>query len=175
MASVGPLPYIPPFSFFTLIHRKEVFQFLKDMLRQFVHAGVTHIRWVAIGNRNDFFIAHSAIFHRHDPNRITPNQCHRLNRSRTENQHVQRVVVVAVCSGNKAVIHGIIRCSEQHSVQRQHTGFLVQFIFHVAALGDFYHCGKICWINAFWFNIVPNIHEGFLLLSDSYKFSSKKV
>lgn len=158
------------------INREEVAHFVKDVSRQLVDVGVHIVIGIVEGNGNDLFIIMPVIDHGDHTDGIGAYQCQRLQRFGADEQHVQRVTVIAVGTGNKAVVGGIVGGGIQDTVQHQIARFLIQFIFILTALGNLHNAKEIIGCDALGRNVVPNIRHKNHLFIFSYilsQFSQK--
>ena len=109
-------------------------------------------------HRDDFFIGGLVIHHLDNPDGIALHQRQRHDGLLAEHQHIQRIAVVGVGAGDKAVVGRIVGGCVQHPIQPQKAGLLVHFVFILAALGDFDDGGEILRLNAFRGDVVPYVH-----------------
>ena len=100
-----------------LINREEVAHFVKDVSRQLVDVGVHIVVGIVEGNGNDLFIVMPVIDHGDHTDGIGAYQCQRLQRFGADEQYVQRVTVIAVGTGNKAVVCRIVGRSIKNPIQ----------------------------------------------------------
>ena len=131
---------------------------IKNMPRQ-IHDVVIHIiHGVGEGDGDDLFIVFAAVGHGDIADGVAAHQRQRLQRLRAQDQNIQRVVVVAVGAGDKAVVRGIMSGGIKDPVQNDKAGLLVQLIFLLAALGDLNDSQKVVGMDPRGVYIVPDIH-----------------
>ena len=117
--------------------------FFHDVFRQFADVFVAVEGRVTVRQGNDFFVFFAAVFHHDDADRETA--CHRERHQcfGTQNQHVQRIVVVGQCLWNETVVGRIVGGGIENTIHQQHAGFLVEFVFDLAALRNFDDAVKV--------------------------------
>ena len=74
-----------------------------------------------------------------------------------EQKHIQGVIIVAVCTGNKAVIGGIVGRGMENSVKDYISRFLIKFILLFASLRNLNNAYKILGCYSTGVNIMPYI------------------
>ena len=116
---------------------KELLQFVQSVRRQFRDIAVMAKRRIVFVNRDDFVVFFVLVDHLHHADRARRQQAHRLHRFLAQNENIERVLVVAVSTRDEAVIRRIKDGGIQNAVEAQHSGFLVEFVFLVAATRDF--------------------------------------
>ena len=110
--------------FKALIYREEMPHFLKNVRRELVNIGILIIIRVVIRDGDDLFIVTTVVDHRDHTDRERAAQGQRLQRLGAKQQHIQRVVIIAVGARNKAVVGGIVGRGIQNTVEDDKPGFL---------------------------------------------------
>ena len=107
------------------VNREEVPHFLEEVGGELIDVGVLIIVGVAEGNGDDLFVVAAVVDHRDDTDGIGAHQNQGLDGFRAKDQHVQRVVVVAVGAGDEAVVGRVVGGGVQDAVENDQTGLLV--------------------------------------------------
>jgi len=141
--SVADFIYSGFLVFEILVNRKEMAHLLENVAGELIDVRVVIVGRIREGDRNDLFIASAVVDHGYNTDRVCADERHGLDRLGTEDEHVQRVKVIAVGARNKAVICGIVCGSIKNSVKHDVTGFLIKLVLFLASLGNFHNAYKI--------------------------------
>ena len=71
---------------------------------------------------------------------------------------VERVEIIRVCTGDKAIVRRIVRGGVKYPVKLEQARMLIKLIFRLAAFGNFDNDHKILRINPRGIDIMPYIH-----------------
>ena len=141
-----------------LVNTEEVRHFIKNMSRKLTDIVVAVVGGVIERDSDDLVIGRTVVYHRNNADRIALNQRQRINRFGAKHQNVQRVAVLGICSGDKAVVCGLVSGGIKHTVEHKKTRLFVQLIFHFAALFDLNDRKEIVFRDSVGVNIMPNVH-----------------
>ena len=67
--------------------------------------------------------------------------------------------IIAIGSGNKAIVSGIMSRGIKYSVKNNISGLLIKLVLFLTALGNLDNADKILGVNSFRRNIVPDIRH----------------
>ena len=115
--------------FEVFVHRKEVPHLIKNMGGQLVDVGILVVVGIVEGDGDDLFVSAAVIDHGDDADGVGTHQCERLERLGAEQQHVERIVIVAVGTGNEAVVGRVVGGRVQDAVEDDVARLLVQLVF----------------------------------------------
>jgi hypothetical protein len=73
----------------------------------------------------------------HHANRARLNDRQRIHRLLSEDQHIERIAVVAERSRDESVVRRIVDGAVEHAIQTKESRLFVEFVFVRAAFGDF--------------------------------------
>ena len=90
---------------------------------------------------DDFVVLFALINHFHNADRLSPHDRQRQNRFLSQNQNIQRVVIIAVSLRNKPVVGRIMHRAVKNAVNFKQAAQFIQFIFNIRAAGNFNHRG----------------------------------
>ena len=120
-----------------LVNSKEVHYFIENVVGQVVNGLVLIEGGIGAGNGDYLIVKGSAVDHSHNSNGANANERKGNDGLIAQNEHVEGVSVVRVCTGNKAVVCGIVGGRIKDTVKLEKSRVLVKLIFTVASLGYF--------------------------------------
>ena len=129
------------------------------MFRKLAYVLVAVICRVVERDSDYFIVQRTVVQHGDHSDRVAFHKRKRVYWFGAKHQYIQRVAVLCIGAGDKAVVGRVVRRGVQNSVQQQETSFLVKFIFHFAALLNFNYCVKVLLCNAVGGNVVPDVHS----------------
>ena len=138
---------------------KEVHHLIEDVLGQFLDVVIVVVGGISVRDRDDLFVERTAVDHLDDPDGIAVDEGHGIDDLAREHEHVQGVAVLGKRARDKPVVGGIDGGSEENAVELQKPRLLVQFILCLTALGDLNERFKGFFGDAFFGNVVPDVHE----------------
>ena len=142
------------------IDLEEVAHFLDEVRREVGDVVIGVIGRVGEGDGDDLFVLHPIVHHGDDADRVAPHERQRVERFRTQHEHIERVAVGPKRLGDEAVIGRVVRRGVQHAVEDDIAGFLVQLVFLFAALADLDHADEVLGRDAPGVQVVPDVVHG---------------
>ena len=119
------------------------------------------IGWVVLADGDDLLVHFAAVLHCDDAYGLAAHQGERLYGLGADDQDVQRVPVVAVGAGDKAVVRGVMRRGIEDAVEDDEAGLLVELILFLAALRDLDDGYELLGADALGVDIVPDVGHVF--------------
>ena len=127
------------------------------MVGKLVNILVPCIGRVAERNCNNFLVNLSIVYHFQNTDRIATHKYKRVYFLLTKHQHIKRVTVICIGTGNKPVVCRIVSGGIENPVKDNHTGFLVKLVLVSSALADFNNAKEVVFLDSFRVYIVPYI------------------
>ena len=145
-------------AFKSLINGEEMSHFIKGMAGKLHNILDLVIDGICEGYADYLLIPLSAIQHGNKTYWIASDKGKRLQHLGTDNENIKRVSVIAVGTGNKTVVSGIMGGSIKNAVKDNKSGLLIQLVLLLAALANLDNSDKIFGIYALGVNVMPYIH-----------------
>ena len=144
-----------------LVDGEEVAHLLEGVAGQLGDVVVHVVVGVVLAD-GDYLLVHlAAVLHRDDAYRPAAHEGHGLYGLGADDQHVQRVPVVAVGAGDKAVVGGVMRRRVEDAVQDDEAGLLVELVFLLAALRYLDDGDEFLGAYALGVDVVPDVGHNF--------------
>jgi len=121
--------------------RKEPVHLVEHVPRQLLNIAIVRHRFIAVRHRDDLVVLLPLVDHPHHADHLRVHQAQGLHLGRTEHQNIERIVVVAVGLRDEAVVRGVVDRTEQHAIQPEQSGLLVQLVLDLALRRDLDHRG----------------------------------
>ena len=91
-----------------LVNGEEMTHFFENMGLQVVDGLDGIVIRIGVGDGNDLFVQSAAVSHFDNADGIALHQCQRNQRFGADQQYIQRVIVVCIGQGNKAVVGRVV-------------------------------------------------------------------
>ena len=119
-----------------LVVLEKTLQLVEAVLGQLVVALVGAVLGVLQGHADDLLVVLAIVDHAHHAYGPHDHQAQRLHGLLHEDEHVERVAVVAQGPGNKPLVGRVVDGRVEDAIHLQETRVLVQLVLHLRALGD---------------------------------------
>src|SRR5262249_21679687 len=156
-----------------LVVEEESLELTEPMRRQVADVRVVRVLGIVDVNGDDLVVLTFFIAHGQYPNRARAQDTERHHRLLTEDQHVERIAVVAVRLWQEPVVRRGVHGRVQNPVEPEQAGAFVELVLDLRALGDLDDRAEVPLDVIAQLDVVPRVHRRSMIPSGRNRGASR--